>query len=97
MAGSSRRHEEAAVRHEHAAKTHEQAAAFWEEHRDDARAELHRDAAAHEHAGAALERRWADLIASDVEVDERARDDGSAASRSVQAQDREVETLEDRA
>jgi len=62
IAGSVRRHEEAAARHERAAATHDGAAAFWEERGDRARADLHRDAAAHERAGAALERRWAELI-----------------------------------
>ena len=38
---------------------------FWEERQDAARASLHRDGADHERAGAALERRWAELDAAD--------------------------------
>jgi hypothetical protein len=95
MTVSWRRHEDAAARHEKAAVTHERAAAFWNEHGNPARADLHRDAAVHEHAGAALERRWADLIAS-----EEARDDlrdgqrRLAASANVEDREADVETRE---
>jgi hypothetical protein len=63
MAGSLRHHEDAAARHDKAAVTHDRAAAFWQQEGNRALADLHRDAAVHERAGAALERRWADLIA----------------------------------
>jgi hypothetical protein len=63
IAEPSHRHEQAAARHERAAVTHDRAAAFWRQHGDRVRADLHTEAAAHERAGAALEQRWADLIA----------------------------------
>jgi hypothetical protein len=63
MARSSDRHEEAAARHERVAATHERAAVFWEQQGNRALADLHRDTAAHERMRAALDRRWADLIA----------------------------------
>jgi hypothetical protein len=68
-AGDVHRHEQAAARHEHAALTHDRAAAFWEEQGNRARTDLHRDAAEHERAGAALERRWAEVVASEEPAD----------------------------
>jgi hypothetical protein len=65
MPGSSARHEKAAARHAKTAVVHDRSVAFWEERGDAARADLHRDAAALERAGAALERRWAQVIASE--------------------------------
>src|SRR5687768_53990 len=65
MVGSVKRHRDAAARHEAAAATHEHSAQFWVAQGDDARAALHRDAAVHEREGAALERRWAELIESE--------------------------------
>ena len=66
MADSVRRHREAADRHEQTAARHDDAAVFWVARHDAARADLHRDAAAHERGGAALERRWAALIAAET-------------------------------
>jgi hypothetical protein len=76
MAGSSRRHLEARARHEHAAETHARSAAFWAEQGDEARAQLHRDAADHERNGAALEQRWADLIEQDEPISDGKRHPG---------------------
>jgi hypothetical protein len=65
MPGSSARHEKAAASHEKTAVTHDRSAAFWEEQGDAARVDLHRDAAALERANSALERRWAQIVASE--------------------------------
>jgi hypothetical protein len=95
MPESSRRHEEAAARHEQAAKTHERSAGFWEQHGDDDRVDLHRDAAAHERAGAALERRWADLISAEMEEGAvRQGGDGPRARGRVEDWDADVENRE---
>lgn len=84
MAGSVRFHVEAAARHESAAATHERAAVFWEELGNRARSDLHRDAALHELAGAALERRWADLVAGEDARDAAARDPQQPAGSAVE-------------
>ena len=61
------------------------------------RAELHRDAAAHERAGAALERRWVDVIASEAastevsDGQERVERDAAAQSQKADVEAREVE------
>jgi hypothetical protein len=95
VAGSLRPHEEAAARHEKAAVTHDRAAAFWDQRGIRARSDLHRDGAAYEHAGAALERRWADLIASEDAGDEvGASEQRFAASASVEDREADVETHE---
>jgi hypothetical protein len=45
---------------------------------------LHRDAALHELAGAALERRWADLVAGEDARDAAARDPQQPAGSAVE-------------
>ena len=45
-----------------AAENHERAATFWNDHGDLERAALQREMAEHERGGAALERRWAELL-----------------------------------
>jgi hypothetical protein len=80
VSGSPARHLHAAERHESAAATHDRVAHFWEIRGNDGRARLHRDAAVHERAGAALERRWADLIEADERPRGAAEDDPPEAT-----------------
>ena len=61
MNDRSQRHRDAEGIHDKAADTHERAATYWDELGDEERAELERDLAEHERAGAGLERRWGEL------------------------------------
>jgi hypothetical protein len=94
MPGSSARHETAAARHEKTAVTHDRSAAFWEEQGDAARVDLHRDAAALERASAALERRWAQIIAAEGEGS-AAPDGEQRLEGDASVEDREADARED--
>ena len=67
MAGLRERHEQAAAHHDEAAERHDAAVDFWEKRGNAPRAELHRDAAANARQGAEIERRWAEIVASEGE------------------------------
>lgn len=69
--------------HEKAAVRLDEAALFWEERRDDARAALCRETAAHERAGAALQRRWVDLLDDDP--------DGQPVAESLTVDDGDID------
>lgn len=64
---------------------------FWERQGNEARVQLHRDAAAYAREGAELERRWAELVASEGE---EARADEEAGFRTVGEREAAAEQAE---
>ena len=64
MTDAAADHRDAANRHDLAAENHQRAARFWEGRGDRERAQLQHEMAEYERGGAALERRWAELVDS---------------------------------